>query len=544
MAQRPTSASPGSAMTARWRTVQSRGRRVSRRSAPSLIDSAAECPSPQSVRRHRPPIRPGVVVIMVALGLVVAVVRAPLASHDPLWLDETVSARAIAAPSIDDSLRRVRARDSNPPGWHLLNRALYTAGDGAISMEGLRGLSIVFGVALAALLVAYALSLSLPAWSAALAGALVALGTNFVAHGAELRPYSLLALIALAFGLSLQRAVSSPTLGRLAFLAAVVAVGALTHYFFLLGVVAGSLWLVLVAPHESRVRVGASVGVGLLVLVPWLPSLLHQYRHNMFAYLGPFNWRSVLYSYPRIIGVLGERGVVPAMGRVAFACLVIAGLAVLVRRREPGSTLVVFMAAVPVVLAAVFWFLGPRIFNERNLLVAGPFAALAVAAALAAMPRIAAVPASVLVLAAVGTSIWRYETDFGRASYDGIAAALVEQGWRPSDVIVQFGPAPLGLVRPLGWYLPGRPELTGARAVLCTPRVFVVSYDADAGPSWLSRHSRDIRSQKRLAAYDHTPRGPRTQPPITVAALRSTERLAIDAERHGGHLYTALPCAP
>ena len=480
--------------------------------------------------------------VAVVLAVVTVAARAPSAFHDPLWLDETVSARAIAAPSLGAALRRVRARDSNPPGWHVLNRAVYTAGGGAVSMERLRVLSILFGVALVALVVAYGVSLSLPLWSAAVAGALVALGTNFVAHGAELRPYSLLALISLAFALSLQDAVRRPSAGRLALLAVLVAVGAMTHYFFLLAVAAAALWLIVSAPPEVRLRVGASVGAGLLALVPWLPSFLHQYRHDMFAYLGPFNWRSVLYAYPRIVGVLGERGALPAAGRLAFACLVVAGLVALVRRRDPESTLVAYMASVPVILAAVFWLVGPRIFNERNLLVAGPFVALALAALLAALPRAAAALVTVFLLAVVGTSLWRYESEFGRASYDGIAAALGDEGWQPADVIVQFGPAPLGLIRPLGWYLPGRPELADTRSVRCAPRLFVVSYDAGAGPAWLSAHRERIVTRRSFVAYDHTPRGPRTRPPITVAAFGRPRALAGDARRHGGRLYTAAPC--
>jgi len=513
-----------------------------RQASPSSSGASERCLDAPVLRERRRRVRLGVAVSVVMLGVVTVGVRAPPAALDSLWLDETVSARVIAAPSLVASLRRVRARDSNPPGWHVLNKALYEAGNGAVSMEGLRVLSILFNVALVALVVAYGLSLSLPPWSATLAGALVALGTNFVAHGAELRPYSLLALIALAFALALQRAVRRPTVGRLALLACVVAVGSLTHYFFLLGVAAGILWLAVAAPTDCRVRVGASVGAGLLALVPWLPSFLHQYRHDMFAYLGPFNWRSVLYSYPRIVGVLNERGVLPAVGRVAFACLVIGGLVVLVRRRERESTLVAFMAAVPLILAAFLWLLGPRIFNERNLLVAGPFVAVAVAAALAAMPRVAAVLVSVLLLAALGTSIWRFEGEFGRASYEGIAGALAEQGWQPADVIIQFGPAPLGLIRPLGWYLPGRPELVNTTSTRCSPRTFVVSYDRSAGPTWLSRHGRSIISRRAFAAYDHTPRGPQSRPPIIVAALDRSKGLAWDARAHGGQLYTARPC--
>ena len=485
-------------------------------------------------RRH-------LVAVVAGLAALAIVVRIPPAIHDPLWLDETVSARVITMPTVGAALRRVQARESSPPGWHLMNRSLRDLGGDAVSMERLRALSIAFSVALAVGVLGYGLSLSLPLWSATVAAMLTVLGTNFVAHGAELRPYSMLALVSLVFALALEAAARRPTRGRLLLLALVVAIGALTHYFFLLGIGTAIVWLALVAPPAARFRVGASVAIGLLALVPWLPSFLHQYRHDLFAYLGPFNTRPVLYAYPRIVGLLGERGIIPAAGRLAFAFLVIVGIVVLVRRYE--GALVGFMATVPVVLSAVLWLLGPRIFNERNLLVAGPFVALAVAAALTAMPRAAAVVVSLLLAVALGTSLWRYEVGFGRASYDGIASALVDEGWRPEGVVVQFGPAPLGLIRPVGWYLPGRPELTATLDVRCAPRLFVISYDSQEGPVWLRRHDGRILARRTFMAYDHTPRGPETQPPIVVAALGRPDSLAANARRHGGRLFTAVPCS-
>jgi len=478
-------------------------------------------------------------VVTVLTGATIAA-RVPLAAHEPLWLDETVSARIIAEPTIDSAIRAVRRTESSPPGWHVLNLAVrYVSG---LSMEHLRYLSVLFSIILTALVVAYGLSLGLPLWGAALAGLLVALGTNFVAHGSELRPYALLTLLSVVFALVLQRAVDEPTRRRLGILAVAVAAGALTHYFFLFNVGVGTLWVFVAAARRDRVRVLGAVAVGLVPLVPWLPSFAYQYHHDLYAYTGPFEARTVVYSYARIVGVLSEHGAVFAVARLAIAFLVLFGAVTLLRKRRDDATLVAAMAVVPVVLTAILWELGPRIFNERNLLVSGPFAALAIAAAVVAMPRGAAAVVSLALLAALGVSLWRFEVDDGRASYNGIAQALVVEGWQPNDVVAQFGPAPLGLIRPIGWYLPGRPTLVHSSRPGCAPQLFVVSYDSTNGPAWLREHRAGILIRRAFSAYDHTPRGPRTEPAIVVAALRGQAGLARDLVKHGARLYTAARC--
>jgi Dolichyl-phosphate-mannose-protein mannosyltransferase len=479
-------------------------------------------------------------VVTVLIGATVAA-RVPLAAHEPLWLDETVSARIISEPTLGSAIHAVRRTESSPPGWHILNLGLrYATG---LSMEHLRYLSVLFSIVLTALVVAYGLALGLPLWGAALAGALVALGTNFVAHGSELRPYALLTLLAVVFALALQRAVDEPTRRRLGVLAVVVAAGVLTHYFFLFSVGVGALWIFVAAPRRDRVRVLAAIAVGLVPLVPWLPSFAYQYHHDLYAYTGPFEARTVVYSYARIVGVLSEHGALFALARLAVALLVLFGVVALLRRRRDDATLVAAMAIVPVVLTAVLWELGPRIFNERNLLVSGPFAALAIATAVAAMPRGAAAVVSLALLAALGVSLWRFEVDDGRASYNGIAQALVTEGWQPGDVVAQFGPAPLGLIRPVGWYLPGRPTLVHDARPGCAARVFVVSYDATDGPTWLRTHRSAIVARREFTAYDHTPRGPRTQPAIVVASLRAPAAgLTAGLVAQGARLYTAARC--
>lgn len=288
------------------------------------------------------------------------------------------------------------------------------------------------------------------------------------------------------------------------------------------------------------------MGAGLLPFLVWSPAFLYQYGHRLYAFVGSFKPRSVSYSYARIFGVFGSSGVLYAAGRLTVLILVLAGAWMLVRRPRKVSLvprsdglLCAELALLPVAAAAVLWALGEPIFVERNLLGSGPFAAIALAAVLSSLPR-----RSSFVAMAVMTSvlIWACATmvlTWGRAPYQGVANALVENGWQPADDLIQFGRAPIGILAPVGWYLPGSPVLVrpppGARS--CTRSMFLVSYDRSTGPRWFQEHRSQVLTVNTFPAYDHSPLGPRASTPIIVARLRRTPGLCGDAEKRGGRIY-------
>ena len=470
-----------------------------------------------------------IALTLIVLGAVAA--RAVPASSEPLWLDEVVSARIIAQSTIRDAVVRVRRTESSPPGWHLGNWLLWRAVGSPGKVERLRFLSVALGALLVALVVFYALSIGLSRLGAAVAGGLLAIGPNVVAHGAELRPYELLTLLALVFAITLERAASTPSRARLSLLALVVVVGCYTHYFFLLSLATGIAWSFVRLSGRERLQVIGSMAAGAVPFLVWLPSFLSQYRHNLYAYNGSFSVQAVAYSYARIIGILGETGAAAALVRLLFAGAVLLGVALLFRTRR--SELAALFTTVPVALTAILWLLGPHIFNERNLLISAPFAALSVGMLVTVLPR----PASRILLLAlagvVGVSLWHWEIDYGRSSYDRIAQVMVQSGWRQGDEIVQFGPAPLGLSQPVGWYLPGHPTLIRARTSGCG-RLFVVSYDTGTGAQWIRQHASD--AAHLFAAYDHTPRGPQAQTPIVVARVKSDAATTKSALMLGARL--------
>ena len=175
-------------------------------------------------------------------------------------------------------------------------------------------------------------------------------------------------------------------------------------------------------------------------------------------------------------------------------------------------------------------------FVTRNFLGVAPFVAICIAAVIASLPRRLGASAAVL---AVGVLVWTFvheQVDWGRASYDRIAAALISEGWKQSDPVIQFGPAPQGLMEPVGWYLPTHPV-----AVKCSRTrgtAFVLSYDALEGPRWLGREAAEVVAIHRFAAYDHSPRGPRAPQPVFVARLAELPgSAAASARLRDGRVY-------
>jgi hypothetical protein len=416
-------------------------------------------------------------IAAVSLVVVVAIaMRLPSALSDPLWQDEVASARVVIQPSFGDMLERVRLTESTPPAWYAL---AWAGSQSGISLEGLRIASVVLSALLAALVLVVARRL-LPLWAATVAGLLAAVGWQFVAHGSELRAYALYALLAMVFGVLVHDAAARPSRARLVAIALCVAVGVLTHYLFVLPLVAALIWLGVgsYAPRKIRVRVGAAAVIGLLAIVPWAGVLAEQYSAERFGWIDDFDPLKGLYLYGTIFDVggplystiepttLGFRQLL----WLAVLPLVVAGAVALWRRGDEGR-LYALMALVPFVAAYLIWAAGPEIFNTRNLLALAPFAVIAIAALVAVLPRPAGIVAgAALVLASTAATIAAPPV---APPADRIAQTLVEQGWNGDDSIVLIADF-YGFRSPIGWYLPGKPFLYRVGLDGSGGRVFLV----------------------------------------------------------------------
>jgi uncharacterized membrane protein len=376
--------------------------------------------------------------------------------NDALWQDEVASARIIVQPNLVDVIDRVRATESTPPLWYVLAWAGHRVG---LSVVDVRLLSLVATAAAAALVVVFARRI-LPLPLAGLCGLLVALGSQFAAHSHELRAYALLLLVTLLFAVTLDAEVERPSLRREAALAVLVAAGLLTHYFFALSLFAALVWLWFEPEAASaRRRATAAVAAGAAAFLPWLPSALGQYRHDRFWWIGPLVVREVVNTPFRLFSPLQLRTV----GQVVPIVVLLGALsgALLLARGSRAGRLAAVLAFGPLLVAALAWWAGVRVFATRNLLETGPFLAIALARAVAAVPRR---PAAVLALCLGAAVVVGYarSQDGSATPYDSIARSLVAEGWRPADPIALYGNF-FAFRSPLEWYLPARPPLALAR---------------------------------------------------------------------------------
>jgi hypothetical protein len=412
-------------------------------------------------------------------------VRIPPAAGYPLWQDEVASARIMIEPTIGAAIGRVEETESTPPLWYGLAWIVEEAG---LPVEAARGIGVVAGALLAGLLVVYARRL-LPLWAAGLAGFLVALASQLVLRGAELRAYALYALLALVFAWLLERAAERPSNGRSAALAAVTAAGLFTHYFFVFVALAAAAWLWTTPSFRpSRLRVSVSLAAAVLPFLLWLPSLVQQVDNQRFSWIGDFSLLKAVAVYsafgwnagPLYVRDLVQIGAVEGLLRVGVFLAVVAGC-VLAWRLGPRGRLTAILALAPVGMVALLWLAGENLFTARNVLACAPFAAVAVAALVASLPRRWGSVAAVACLAVLIGGLAR-ERQLAPPPYDEVADALVELGWQEDGLVSITGGAHelsyLGsayAVRgPVSWYLPGHPRLVLDDGEGCG-HVFVVS---------------------------------------------------------------------
>ena len=457
-------------------------------------------PRPAAASRRRRDLWPR---LLIALVLVVCTVgaRAPILD-EPFWQDEVATARVVQKPTPRSALHQIVVRESTPPAYYMtawsVGRLRALLAPETVPGEWLRALSLLFSIGTT--LVTFVLALRLmPLWAAGLAGLLVSFGSELVFHGAELRAYSLLALTSVLFALVLLRSATRPSLPWLLALALTVAVGSLTHYFFLLTVASGIVWILWSARSRSTaLRLGGAVAVALLPLLAWSPYWWRQYSAGNYSTSPHF----ALYRLPEVVGTYFSPVSVLAMigpvARLAIFLLVI-GSAVGLGFVGREARLCAILVLLPLGVAAGVAACGPRVFNARNLLSVAPFAAIAVAWACAAIPwhrvgRGAAVAIGILIIASFGYS----QATVGRTPYDVMAREIAAQGFAGGEPLIWFGG--WGGHIPVGWYLVGPHadsqsssgllQAAPARNAVC-PAVEVVALNR-TGHRWIEQHRAEV----------------------------------------------------
>jgi len=403
-----------------------------------------------SALRLPPRARPALVSSAIAVVTAAAALRH---MHDALWQDEVASAWIMQQPTLTAALHRVGQTESTPPLWYVLAWLAHHAG---LSVVGVRLISIALMSLAAALVVVLARRIvSLPL--AAVAGLLVALGSEFASHAHELRSYALLTLLVVLFALALSAEAARPGRRREAALGGCVAAGLLTHYFFAFSLAAALVWLWLEPSVRSiRRRATVAIAAGLVPVAAMLPLTLEEYHRDHFWWIGRFTFREVLATPFRLFSPLFTRGTAHELAPPLFAAAVLVG-AVVVARRSAAGRLYAALAFGPLVAAAAVWWLGVDVFTFRNLIGIGPFVALVVVGSLGTLRRPVAIAAAALLAAAMlGAYTWTQRAT--ATPYDAIARTLAASGWEPSAPIAVVGNF-FAFRSPLGWYLPRRPPL-------------------------------------------------------------------------------------
>jgi hypothetical protein len=397
-----------------------------------------------------------------AVAAVSAAATIPGAIGNSFWEDEVASAHVLIQPTPWDMLHQVARTEATPPLWYALG---WLASQLGLSPATYRGLSVLAAALVAGGTVLLARRL-LPLWASVLAGLVVALGWQFMLHGSELRAYELFALSAVVFALVLLDERQGPRRRgwRRYLLAGTVACGSLTNYFFLLTVIGALLWLwrewVEARPGgQTPGWLARQIGIGLIPLFIWSPVAVHQYVGQHFSWIGPFTVRRLLAIYWELF-VRQAYGTTPVLVSVLALGAVLLGCALLIRRPGEGR-LVALLAVVPVALSGLVWLAGAHVFDPRNLIGAGPFAAVAVAALVAALPLRLGYAVAVALTAALTVGVMQDERT-PPTPYNTVSQILVREGWRSRDPIVIVGNLGdfFAFRSPLEWYLPRQPALT------------------------------------------------------------------------------------
>ncbi len=218
------------------------------------------------------------VLVVVALGCL-----ARLHSPSTLWLDEAQSV-AIARRPLPQLFQALR-RDGSPPLYYLLLHAW--TGVFGLSVTAVRALSTLFSLLTLPVVWLAGRRLGGPA-AARTALLLLAVSPFAVRYATETRMYALVQLLTALGVLLVLRAVERPDLGRLAPVALVAGLLALTHYWALFLLAATAVTLLVLARRgadrspatDPATRVLLALLCGGVVFLPWLPNFLFQVVHT------------------------------------------------------------------------------------------------------------------------------------------------------------------------------------------------------------------------------------------------------------------------
>lgn len=403
--------------------------------------------------------------------------------------DELFTYEIATRPGFGDMLDGVTGPlEISPPLYFVLAWVCAKIGDPHV---WIRVPALVAGVALVP--AAYALGLRTVGRTAALLGAAaLALSPFAVYYSVEARAYTLAALLVVLAALALLAALERGGWVRWGLFALAACAALYSHYtaaFALAAEVGWAAWA-----HRDRLRelvaACAAAGVGLL---PWLPSFLDDRTAGFQTAIENINPLTLSF-FVRSLGVavvgnpyvglretpgtavlliLGAGLALAAVGAVAARAGLLERL-----RADRRLALVVLLAVASPVGAALYSIPFASVYVPRTLLASLPALCLLVGVVLATSPRRIAMPAGVLIAAALAIGTFEAIDESPKPPYRQAAEWIGDRSG-PGDPVLQVGLIDYGsldayLERPFELYKQGcerpttRPGQILTAGILCT----------------------------------------------------------------------------
>jgi hypothetical protein len=393
---------------------------------------------------------------LLRLGFVLALVAGlafRLHTRSELWLDEALTVNIARLP-LRDLFEHLR-HDGHPPLYYvLLHGWMKVFGDGN---DGARSLSGVFGIATVPLL-----WFAVRRWAgeaAALAAVvLLAMSPFAVRYSTEARMYSLVSLLVVGGWLAVRWALDRPAPGRLAVVAVLAGLLALTHYwsFYLLAALGIVLLVRWRRGDPASLRVALGLVAGGVLFLPWLPSFLEQMGHTGTPWGLPARPTTILaVTFTDWGGGPNPEATVLSWILLGLIALALFGRARNARtieldvRSVPGARVEAAVVLLTMVIATIAAYASAAAFASRYTAVVFPLA-IAIAGLGAAQVLDRRVVAGVLAVAVAlgGVGVVRNFRD-ERTQAPQLASYIAEQG-QPGDVVAfcpdQLGPSTMRLL--------------------------------------------------------------------------------------------------
>ena len=394
-------------------------------------------------------------VVVAAMTVVALVLRLP-GLRQSYFGDELFTYEVATRSSLHAVLAGVHSDlEITPPLFFVVAWVFQKVGDPFLWM---RLPSLLAGVATVPLV--YLLGLRTVGRRAAVVGAgLFTLSPMAIFYATEARAYALMTMLLVLSTLALLRAMETNQWHAWAVFGLLEAGALYTHYtaIFVLGTQAA--WGLCTRRALLRQMALAHLGAALLYL-PWSSGLQEDRSapaQKVMAAFTPFTLRSTVEHLERFVagGPFAPLGDLP--GRLGLALLASAAAVAVVgvawRRARAGPVhidsrvaLVGLLALAAPVGEALYSTVGDDLLSPRNLMSSLPALALAFAALVTALPRMAMAITLALVTASLGLgAVKSFEPSNQRPAY-GDVADFVNAEARPGDVVLELGgfPGPPG----------------------------------------------------------------------------------------------------